>query len=67
MRTHSEDKAIEIVASLIETEMANKNTRITSIIRNLGRLWGEDSCVATMYIYRQLVLPGRRHGFRIES
>jgi hypothetical protein len=32
MRAHSEDSALEIVAMLIGTEMANKNTRITSMI-----------------------------------
>jgi hypothetical protein len=32
MRAHSEDSALEIVARLIESETANRNTRITSMI-----------------------------------
>jgi capsule polysaccharide export protein KpsE/RkpR len=32
MRAHSGDSALEIVARLIESEIANKNTRIISMI-----------------------------------
>jgi hypothetical protein len=32
MRAHSEDSALEIVAWLIESETANKNTRIMNMI-----------------------------------
>ena len=57
---------LEIVAGLIESEMANSNTPITSIIPSAW-LSGEVSRVATAHIQRrQLVLPGRRYGFRIE-
>ena len=57
---------LEIVAGLIESEMANSNTPITSIIPSAW-LSGEVSRVATAHIHRQqLMVPGRRYGFRIE-
>ena len=67
MRAHSEVSVLEIVAGLIESETANSNTRITSIIPYSAWLSGGVSRVATAHIQRrQLVLPGRRYGFRIE-
>jgi hypothetical protein len=58
---------LEIVAGLIESETANSNTPVKSIIPSAW-LSGGVSRVAMAHIKRrrQLVLPGWRYGFRVE-
>jgi hypothetical protein len=68
MRVRSDDLVLEIVARLIESEAASRNTGITNMIAFPQPAIGWVSCIATAYIHRgQPMVPGRRYGFRIEA
>ena len=65
MRVHMEVSALEIVARLIESETANSNPYHEH--DSITSTWLLDSRVATAYIQlRQLLMPGRRYGFRFQ-